>query len=68
MMNYEFFGTKNGKNQVRCKKHVIVTVIVILLEKMLCEIISDQLGFPSRDQLKIQKSIKQKKRQKRKSL
>ncbi len=54
-------------HQVRCKKTRNRDGNRYFARKMLCEIISDQLGFPSKDQLKIQKSIKQKKRRKRKS-
>ncbi|MEK9726660.1 MAG: peptide chain release factor-like protein [Candidatus Margulisiibacteriota bacterium] len=58
---------KYKSHQIRCKKSRSRDGNRYFARKMLCEIISNELGFPTRDQIKIQKAIKQKKRRKRKS-
>jgi len=53
--------------QVRAKKSRNRDGNRYFARKQLCEIIADQLGFPTKDKIKIDKAIKQKKRRKRKA-
>ena len=54
-------------HQIRCKKSRTRDGNRYFARKSLCEIISQELGFPTKDKIKIDKAIKQKKRRKRKS-
>ena len=54
-------------HQVRCKKSRSRDGNRFFARRQLCEIIAQELGFPTRDQEKINKAMKQKQRRKRRS-
>jgi protein subunit release factor B len=56
-----------NSHTIRCKKSRNRDGNRYFARKKLCEIMANQLGFPTRDQAKIERKIKQKKRRGRKS-
>ena len=58
---------KYKEHHVRCKKSRSRDGNRFFARRQLCEIIAQELGFPTRDQEKINKAMKQKQRRKRRS-
>ena len=54
-------------HQIRCQRSRSRDVNRYFARKWLCEKVSNALGIPTRDQIKIQKAIKQKNRRKKRS-